>query len=717
MNNNSVPVVSVKSLSKKYGDFEAVKNLSFEIYPGETFGLIGPDGAGKTTTFHILGGVLEKTAGEVLVLQTRPRDARLQTGYLTQVFSLYLDLSIDENMRYMAGLREVPQEDFERRRKQYLKQMDLARFSDRLAGQLSGGMKQKLALCCALIARPKFLLLDEPTTGVDPVSRREFWDLLATVTREGVTVMVATPYLDEAERCSRLILLHEGEMQDIGTPTELKQSLHLHRLEVRANKLQLLQNSLQNFSATENTEQSSKDRRGGLVPPAGTDDRRSEKTVGADSVPPAGPENRDSQNTDSQNTGSSLHSSPLQTLRSGIDSTGLDAALDIQPYGDRLDILTANVEGTRKAITDIAQKEHIENLRIDLEEPTLENVFVSKLRSKSKAERGLKFPFVRENKHSANETAIEAQKINKVFGHFQAVHDVSLSVKYGQIYGLLGANGAGKTTTIKMLCGLLTPTSGQMSLAGEVGNLRSEALRRELGYMSQKFTLYDDLTILENLEFYCGVYCVADNLRKERIRWVLRNSGLLGQENLITGKLPGGWKQRLAFGAAVMHEPTVLFLDEPTSGVDPLARREMWGLIRQLAEHGTAVLVTTHFLEEAENCNQMCFMAAGEVVAEGSPSSIKADQPGQLFEIRFANAQAAYDFLKQKVEPWRVTIFADSIHLVLDTPEKELPDLQSACKQNGLDIINLRTIPFSLEDAFISIVQRAARNNSQGQAA
>ena len=232
--NNAAPVVSAKSLSKKYGNFEAIKNLSFDIYPGEIFGLIGPDGAGKTTTFHILGGILEKTAGETLVLQHQPRDARLETGYLTQIFSLYLDLSVDENMRYMAGLREVPEEDFQRRRKQYLKQMDLDRFSDRLAGQLSGGMKQKLALCCALIARPKVLFLDEPTTGVDPVSRREFWDVLATVTQEGVTVVVATPYLDEAERCTRLILLHEGEMQDIGSPAELKQSLHLHRLEVSA---------------------------------------------------------------------------------------------------------------------------------------------------------------------------------------------------------------------------------------------------------------------------------------------------------------------------------------------------------------------------------------------------------------------------------------------------------------------------------------------------
>ena len=251
-----------------------------------------------------------------------------------------------------------------------------------------------------------------------------------------------------------------------------------------------------------------------------------------------------------------------------------------------------------------------------------------------------------------------------------------------------------------------------MSLAGEAGNLRSESLRRDLGYMSQKFTLYDDLTLLENLQYYCGVYCVPEKMRKERINWVLRNAGLIGQENLITGMLPGGWKQRLAFGAAVMHEPEVLFLDEPTSGVDPLARREMWGLIRQFAQHGTAILVTTHFLEEAEFCNQLGFMASGELVAEGSPSSIKAAQPGQLYEIRFDDPQPVYNFLKQKMDPWRVSRFADTIHVVLDNPGKDLPDLKSLCQQNNFNIVDLRQLPYSLEDAFISIIQRAAQNNA-----
>ena len=661
-NQNIAPVVTVKQLQKQYGQFEAVKSINFDIYPGETFGLIGPDGAGKTTTFHIMGGVLEKTAGDVLVLGAIPRDARLQMGYLTQIFSLYLDLSIDENMRYVAGLREVGENDFQRRRKQYLQLMDLDKFSNRLAGQLSGGMKQKLALCCALIARPKVLLLDEPTTGVDPVSRREFWDLLATVTKEGVTVAVATPYLDEAERCTRLILMNDGEILQTGSPKELRESLHLHRLEVRANKLQPLQAQLERIQQI-NVEEAAKS----------------------------------------------------NSALSPVLSNNLIA--EVQPYGDRIDVLTPDSAKARDLILSIALQENLAPVNIDLQEPTLENVFVSKLKSKSKAVSGLKFPFVRQNTHTATEIAIEANQINKNFGSFQAVHNVSLKVQYGQIYGLLGANGAGKTTTIKMLCGLLTPSSGRMSLCGEVGDLRSGELRRELGYMSQKFTLYDDLTILENLEFYCGVYCVPENLKRSRIDWVLANSGLLGQENLITGKLPGGWKQRLAFGSAIMHEPAVLFLDEPTSGVDPLARREMWNLIRQLAQNGTAILITTHFLEEAEYCNQLGFMAGGELVAEGSPSKIKGDQPGQLYEVRFADIQAAYKLLKQKMEPWRVSVFADAIHIVLDNPETEWPNLKELCLTNGLQIVDFRPLPYSLEDAFISIIQRAALAQNQMQGA
>lgn len=641
---STAPVIQVEGLHKRYGSLTAVQGIDFSVQPGEVFGLIGPDGAGKTTTFHILGGIMEATAGTIQVLGQAPRKARLGIGYLTQQFSLYLDLSIDENLRYIAGLRSVGDRDFADRRAKYLRLMNLERFGSRLAGQLSGGMKQKLALCCALIYKPEVLLLDEPTTGVDPVSRREFWDVLAALASEGVTIVVATPYLDEAERCNRVALMYEGQIQQIGTPAELKESLGLHRLEVRTSQLQAVERSLE-----------------------------------------------------------------AQVTASG----GSTAIRDVQTFGDRLDILVSDAQAGESQVRQFLNQEHLPLDSINLTQATLENVFVTRLRQQGLEPPFIEFPrSVRRSRPSAQQglptdAAIYARNLNRMFGTFQAVKNVNVDVRYGEIFGLLGANGAGKTTTIKMLCGLLEASSGEIALGGETGNLRSGALRRRIGYMSQKFTLYDDLTIAENLEFYAGVYSIPQRDHREKIEWVIAICGLRGQENLITGQLPGGWKQRVAFGASVMHEPEILFLDEPTSGVDPLARRQFWRLINDFARQGTAVLVTTHYLEEAEQCNRMSFLVAGETVIEGSPSQIKAAQPGKLIEITPDRNQAASDLLKQTLEPWRVSIFADRLHVVVDDPDREVPQLRHILESHHIKIYSLRSIPYSLEDAFIGTVQRA----------
>ncbi|WP_282560957.1 ATP-binding cassette domain-containing protein [Trichothermofontia sichuanensis] len=649
------PIIQVMGLRKQYGSHVAVRSLTFEVEPGEIFGLIGPDGAGKTTTFHILAGILEATAGEVRVLDRPPRDARLQIGYLTQQFSLYLDLSIDENLRYNASLRQVRPLDFQQRRDQYLRLMGLDRFPDRLAGQLSGGMKQKLALCCALISQPPILLLDEPTTGVDPVSRREFWDVLATLAEAGMTIVVATPYLDEAERCNRIGLIYDGELQAMGTLPQLRANLGLSRLEVRLRHVQDLARAEQCLQA------------GGYLSGA---------------------------------------NSPI---------------MDVQTFGDRLDILVPDPEVGAIAVRSRLQDSQIPLTSLQPTEVTLENVFVVGLRQEGADPPFIPFP--RQSPASPRQEpvhamsapassasdrplAIEARGLQKHFGSFRAVKDVTLAIDYGEIYGLLGANGAGKTTTIKMLCGLLEPSGGHIALAGETDNLRSQTLRQRLGYMSQKFTLYDDLTVVENLAFYCGVYGVPVQQRRSRIEWVLATCGLVGKETLITGQLPGGWKQRVAFGASVMHEPEILFLDEPTSGVDPLARRQFWRLIEDLARRGTAVLVTTHYLEEAEHCHRMGFMVNGEVVAQGTPSEIKAAQPGQLLELVCDRPQRGAQLLKQQLAPWQVSIFGDRLHLVLAEVDRELPQVQSMLARNEIHIHSLRPIPFSLEDAFIGIVQR-----------
>ncbi|MEH2179027.1 ATP-binding cassette domain-containing protein [Nostoc sp.] len=630
--------IEVRNLHKHYGNLAAVRGIDLSIHKGEMFGLIGPDGAGKTSTFHILGGVMETTAGEVQIFNQPARDARLITGYLTQQFSLYLDLSIDENLRYAAGLRQVADDLLKERRNKYLKLMNLERFGDRLVGQLSGGMKQKLALCCALVSQPEVLLLDEPTTGVDPVSRREFWDVLGELSAEGMTIVVATPYLDEAERCHRVALMYSGQIHEIGTPADLRANLGLHRLEVRTANLEATEEILS------------------------------------------------------------------QTTQTNI--------VDVQTFGDRLDVLVKDINSGETQVRELLQQHKLPSPSIEHGEPTLENVFVTRLRQQGSAPQFFPFPRYRKRgleirDKGTNALAIYAHNLSRVFGKFQAVKDVNVEVRYGEIFGLLGANGAGKTTTIKMLCGLLEASGGEISLGGETGNLRSADLRRRIGYMSQKFTLYDDLTILQNLEFYSGVYGVPRKLRREKIDWVIATCGLEGQANMITGQLPGGWKQRVAFGACVMHEPDILFLDEPTSGVDPLARRQFWKLINDFARNGTAILVTTHYLEEAEQCNRMSFMVAGETVAEGSPSSVKASQPGQLIEIIVNQNQVASKILKQHFESWRISIFANSLHVVLDHPEQEINQLTQLLKANQITINSLRPIPFSLEDAFIGIVQRS----------
>ena len=555
------PAIEARNLTKHYGPLEAVRGIDFEVRPREIFGLIGPDGAGKTTTFQILAGVMEATSGVANIFGRPAREMRSQTGYLTQSFSLYPDLTVAENIRYSGDLRRIDPQAILDRGQQYLRMFDMDRFSGRLAGKLSGGMRQKLSLICALVPQPHILLLDEPTTGVDPVSRREFWDVLAHLSSEGLTILVATPYLDEAERCHRIGFMHQGQILRIGTADELCDSLDAKRIELRTPDL-----------------------------------RKTERILSAQSGP------------------------------------GKDI-MDVQRFGDRLDLLVRDPEKEQKRVTEELSRAGLSIDEMHVDQPTLENTFVAQLRALGQSADTAEFPARHDHSDLRGQIAIGATNLVKEFGEFTAVKDVSLQIRNGEVYGLLGANGAGKTTTIRILCGLLDPTSGTIELAGAQQDLRSEAVRKRIGYMSQKFSLYDDLSIRQNLDFFAGVYGVPDAEREEKIRWVLSFSGLEGKQDQITGSLPGGWKQRVAFGAAIMHEPDILFLDEPTSGVDPLARRAFWTMINRLADGGAAILVTTHYLEEAEQCNRLGMMVAGHLVAEGTPSGIKGQQSGHLIQF------------------------------------------------------------------------------------
>ena len=629
--------IRVHELRKNYGPLEAVRGIDLEVREGEIFGLIGPDGAGKSTTFQILGGIMQPTSGVVEVFGEPARQTRSIVGYLTQSFSLYPDLSVAENIRYVGDLRHVPPAKIAARGNRYLQMFDMDRFTDRLAGRLSGGMKQKLSLACALVAQPRVLLLDEPTTGVDPVSRREFWDTLAHLSADGLTIVIATPYLDEAERCHRVALMHLGQLHQTGTPAELRESLGMRRIEVHTDRL-----------------------------------------------------------------------SEAEDLLMAAEKDGRIS--DVQRFGDRLDVLVHDPAAGRSAVEETLAKAGLAARDIRVADPTLENTFVAELRAMGQEMHAPPFPGRHPHQKLAGQVAIGGRNLTKRFGAFTAVNEINLEVHYGEVYGLLGANGAGKTTTIKMLCGLLAPTTGTAELAGGQGDIRSEAVRELVGYMSQKFSLYDDLSIDENLDFFAGVYGVPEQERGEKKQWVLEFSGLAGKQQQITGSLPGGWKQRVAFGAATMHEPSVLFLDEPTSGVDPLARRAFWRMINRLADMGAAILVTTHYLEEAEQCNRLGFMVAGELVAEGAPSAIKAAQSGHLLELRVDQPQRAADLLKEQMDRWRVALFGDRLHVIVDDDaaagQRQIVERLRAA---GLAVRDVHEENYSLEDVFIAVVEKARR--------
>lgn len=620
-------VVDSRDLSKNYGDIAALDKVSFQVRPGEIFGFIGADGAGKTTAFRILGGVLQQGGGQIQVLEDTPRKARPAVGYLTQPFSLYQDLSVDENLNYAGGMREVSKEDFEKRREYYFKLFDLTNFADRLAGRLSGGMKQKLALSCALIADPKLLLLDEPTTGVDPVTRRDFWDALTSLATGGMAIVVATPYLDEAERCHRVALMERGKIYDIDTPAQFRSKMGVTRLEVKVDPLAKAEDVFARSAE----------------------------------------------------------------------------AQDVQRFGDRLDVMAAHPEAAEADLHRRAAETGLKITQIVRSQPTLENAFVGQLRKMRGAHTVPLFPKPKPplNKH---DIVIGAKDLNKTFGSFRAVKNFQLEIRNGDIYGLLGANGAGKTTSIKIICGLIDPSSGSVTLLGKSTGLRAAAVRSRIGYMSQKFALYDDLTIGENLDFYARLYGVDESVREERKKWVLEAAELKGEEKMLTKSLPGGWKQRVAFGAAVMHEPEAIFLDEPTSGVDPLARRSMWRMINEFADRGAGILVVTHYLEEAEQCNRLGFMVAGEIIAQGSPSEVKANMKGSLFEMEVDHPDLALRTLKKEFGASRVSLFGDRLHLVVENDEQKQRAV-AVLKQADVLIKTSKPVPFSLEDVFISLIE------------
>ena len=478
--------IEVNSLSKGYGKVQALRDVSFSVGRGEVFGIIGPDGAGKTSLYRILCSLLLPDDGTASVdgydVVSGMKEIRRRVGYMPGRFSLYQDLTVEENLRFFATLfGTTVEENYDSIKAIYTQ---IEPFRKRRAGALSGGMKQKLALCCALVHQPSFLFLDEPTTGVDPVSRKEFWEMLSQLKEREITIVASTPYLDEVRKCERVAFLSEGRIRGIGTPDEI-----------------------------------------------------------------------------------------LTTFR------------------------------------DIFNPPAIEKL-----------------------EAGAK----------SNENAIEVEHLVKAFGSFHAVDDISFTVRKGEIFGFLGANGAGKTTAMRMLTGLSQPTDGNGKVAGFDIRTEYEQIKKHIGYMSQKFSLYEDLTVAENIRLFAGIYGMDDGEIRRKTTDLLDRLDFSAHRNTLVSSLPLGWKQKLAFSVSIFHDPHVVFLDEPTGGVDPATRRQFWELIYDAAKQGITVFVTTHYMDEAEYCDRISIMVDGKIKALGTPEELKQKlgQPDMDHVFTFLARQA-----------------------------------------------------------------------------
>ncbi len=539
----------IEAISKRFGGKGpiAIKNFSAVIESGRVTGLVGPDGAGKTTLLRLMAGLLKPEEGTLTVCgyDTVRQAAKIRrdVAYMPQRFGLYEDLSVIENLHLYADLRSVTGSERTEAVDRLLSFTSLGPFTKRRAGALSGGMKQKLGLACALIHTPQLLLLDEPSVGVDPISRRELWRMVYDLVDQGIGVVWSTAYLDEAERCKTVFLLSEGEMLYHGPPAELTESV-----------------AKQTF----------------LVSNIAGDKR-------------------------------------------GVLSRALDApqVMDGVIQGSAVRIL---LEENAKIPT-ADQLQAGAEARVLATAPRFEDAFMARIGGSAKGQS----PFSGQPKHGAtnDEIIVEADSLTRRFGAFTAADNITFSIKRGEIFGLIGPNGAGKSTTFKMLCGLLRPSSGAARVAGlDLAQAPGKA-RGRLGYMAQKFSLYGDLSVRQNLTFFAGVYGLKGPEKKAAINRMIDTFALDRQLNSNAISLPLGFKQRLALACAVMHDPDVLFLDEPTSGVDPRTRREFWTHINAMVSRGVTILVTTHFLDEAEYCDRMALIYRGQMIADGAPDELK----------------------------------------------------------------------------------------------
>lgn len=644
------PVVRVAGFRKRYKKHVAVDGIDLTVNKGEIYGLIGPDGAGKSSLMKAIAGVLTYDGGVVEVFgitvdsERAAERIKSRIGFLPQGLglNLYPELSVEENIDFFADLHAVPRDMLDRRKARLLAMTKLDRFRDRSMKHLSGGMKQKLGLICAFIHEPELAVLDEPTTGVDPVSRRDFWSILSELVQEkGMTALVSTAYMDEAERFHHLSFLSNGKVLVSGTPAKVRATVP---------------GFVVTFEAASQREAIAR----------------------------------------------------LKPSFRQVDSFGPSVRVFID--GDDQSEARRQVAA---AVGDLARS------TMSVSAPELEDVFVSLLLQRAGRQEPPGPAQVGAATYDRGDTAIEAEALTRDFGSFRAVDRVTFRVKQGEIFGLLGANGAGKTTVIKMLTGILPPTAGTGLVAGADMQTAARSIKERIGYVSQAFSLYLDLTVEENIRLFAGIYGLDRRATTERLRWIVAMAGLSGYEARVTGRLPTGLRQRLALGCALVHGPRVLFLDEPTSGVDPIGRRRFWDLLAMLAgEQGVAILITTHHLSEAEHCDRLALMYEGRIVAEGSPADLKRQvkgEAGSLFEVVVDRPGLALTRL-QRAGFLGTALYGTTVHFFCRDLDRDMTCARRALEESGVNVLSVNERPLSLEDVFVyRIMGLERRERPSGQ--
>jgi len=642
-------IVRIQGFSKHYGKTRACDEINLEIQRGEIFGLIGPDGAGKSSLMKAIAGVLNFDGGKIEVFgvnidsESAAERIKGRIGLMPQGLgqNLYAELSIDENIDFFARLRLVPEEKLVERKEKLLAVTRLDKFRHRAMKNLSGGMKQKLGLVCTLIHEPDLVILDEPTTGVDPVSRRDFWAILADLLSEkNITALVSTAYMDEASRFHRVAMFYGGRVLANGQPDEIRKLAAGRVVSVQASpQIEALARLSSHFPQVE--------------------------ALG-----------------------------PL--LRTFIDG------VDEQAAAEQVKSILSGLElGS-----------------MDVAEPELEDIYIALLRKRGLTRNVVVDPVGQATKDltvnktvdgkgtssMSRESAIEAINLTRSFGTFLAVDQVNFRVPQGEIFGLLGANGAGKSTVIKMLTGILKPSSGNGRVAGADIGGTGIAIKERIGYMSQAFSLYTDLTVTENIQLYAGIYGLAQDEVVGRVKWVIEMAGLAGHDKYRASSLPMGLRQRLALGCALVHKPQVLFLDEPTSGVDPLGRRAFWDILFRLSrEEQVTILVTTHYMSEAEHCDHLALMYAGRIVADASPLRMKQDvemAAGRLLEVSSNAPVQAMKVLKaQSYE--QAALFGTRVHVLSHELETDILRIKQILSDAGVNCDMVRPRPLTMEDVFV----------------